>query len=374
MIKIKTFVISTAFLVVASAFLYAQCGTCSGSPFNLTWQGWTLQVVRPCLTQATTAGGRGGGLEIDNATYNGKLVFSKAHTPIVAVKYEQDFCGPYRDWQFQESRFDCTNVTGAGRCDGPAKTNCDMSDGNDTGSFCGVSVDDQGTKLVLTTNVQAGWYRYILKWIFYPDGTFHPEAYFGAVSDPCVNNPHVHLVYWRLDLDIEASMPNLFEEHNLVKKPTSSNSTNANAPDATFWETWDNMFLEASRNKQNDGSRWWRVRNTSTNRGYLIYPPEKLKNKNADEVLFVPQISDFWVLNYSNSNQEETDDSGTGTRYWGHLNNFLNDTISSDVPNPNVDRVMWFSAAVLHQYEASAPECHKANGPWFKPDSSLTPW
>ena len=123
-----------------------------------------------------------------------------------------------------------------------------------------------------------------------------------------------------------------------------------------------------------DGSRWWRVRNTSTNRAYLIYPPETLHKKIIDEVRFVPQISDLWVLNYSNSNQEETDDSGTGTRYWGHLNNFLNDTITSDVPNPNLDRVMWFSGAVLHQYEAANPQCHKANGPFFLPDPNSVPW
>lgn len=372
MIKAKAFLISTAFVFLTSAILYAQCGSCTGGPLDITWQGWTFQAVRPCLTQATTAGGRGGGLEIDNASFNGKLVFSKAHTPIVAVKYENDFCGPYRDWQFQETQFACTNVTGPGRCDGPAVTNCDMPDGEDTGSFCGVSIDDQGTQLVLTTNVQAGWYRYILKWIFYPDGKFHPEAYFGAVSDPCVNNPHVHLIYWRLDMDIEGSTPNLFEEHNVYQTPTPSNKDEVTG--ARFWDIWDNMFLEAARSKQMDGKRWWRVRNTTTNRAYLIQTNETYKGITPDEVRFVPQISDLWVLDYSNSRQEETDESGDGTRYWGHLNNFLNDTITSDVPNANVDRVMWFSGAVLHQYEASNPQCHKVNGPWFFPDPDGVPW
>jgi Copper amine oxidase, enzyme domain len=374
MLKAKMIFISIALAFVATEILFAQCGTCTGGPINISWKGWTLQAVRPCLTQATTAGGRGGGLEIDNAKFNGKLVFSKAHIPIVAVKYEDDVCGPYRDWQYQENVFECTNVTGPGQCDGPAITNCDMPDGDDTGSFCGVSIYRTPGKLILTTNVQAGWYRYIFKWLFYPDGTFHPEAYFGAVSDPCVNNAHVHLVYWRLDMDIEGSTPNLFEEHNTYQKPQLSNLTDDKAPDGTYWETWDNMFLEAPRSKQMDGSRWWRVRNTSTNRAYLIYPHETYKGKSADEVRFVPQISDFWVLNFSNSNQEETDDFGTGTRYWGHLNNFLNDTVINDVPNPNIDRVMWFSGAVLHQYEASNPQCHKANGPWFVPDPKSSPW
>ncbi len=380
LMKARMFLISVglaaAILLVGSNILMAQCGSCSGSPQNISWEGWTLQALRPCLTQSTTAGGRGGGLEIDNAKFNGKLVFTKAHIPIISVKYENDACGPYRDWQWEENVFNCTNVTGPGRCDGPATTNCDMPDGEDTGSFCGVSIYRTPSKLILTTNVQAGWYRYILKWYFYPDGTFHPEAYFGAVSDPCVNNAHVHLVYWRVDMDIEASTPNLFEEHNTYQKTSSSNQAEAdpNTPDATYWETWDNMFLEAPRSKQTDGSRWWRVRNTTTNRAYLIYPHETYKGVNAEEVRFVPQISDFWVLNYSTLNQEETDDFGTNTRYWGHLNNFLNDTIANDVPNADVDRVMWFSGAVLHENEGGNPQCHRAYGPWFLPDPKATPW
>jgi hypothetical protein len=368
---VKTIIAIVMVFIIGSFALdaIAQCGSCSGNPSNISYKGWQLQAVRPCQTQTTTAGGRGGGLEIRNARYNGKLVFSKAHIPVISVKYENDACGPYRDWQYQENVFNCTNVTGAGRCDGPATTNCDMPNGDDTGSFCGVSIYRTPSRLTLTTNVQAGWYRYVLKWHFYPDGTFHPEAFFGAVSDPCINNDHVHLIYWRVDMDIEGDTPNLVEEHNVYQKHDHSPSA-----DATYWGTWDNMFLESSRNKQLDGSRWWRVRNTSTQRAYLIYPPETYKGINQDEVRFVPQISDFWMLNYASTNQEETDDSGTGTRYWGHLNNFMSDSVSSDTPNPNVDKVIWYSGAVLHENEAANPQCHDVQGPWFFPDPKGTSW
>ena len=361
--------ISILVLFISSEMLQAQCGTCSGAPQNISWKGWTLQAVRPCLTQATTAGGRGGGLEVRNARFNGKLVFTKAHIPIISVKYENDACGPFRDWQFQENVFNCTNITGTGRCDGPATTNCDMPNGEDTGSFCGVSIYRTPSKMILTTNLQAGWYRYVLKWYFYPDGTFHPEAFFGAVSDPCINNDHVHLIYWRVDMDIESDTPNLVEEHNVHKKHEEGMG-----PMAIYWETWDNMFLETSRNKQLDGTRWWRVRNTSTQRSYLIYPHETYKGVNEEEIRVVPQISDFWLLNYNAANQEETDDGGSGTRYWAHLNNFLNDTITNDVPNPNVDKVIWFSGAALHANEAGDPRCHSVQGPWFFPDPKGTPW
>jgi hypothetical protein len=356
-------------LLITAELSFAQCGSCTGAPQNITWNGWTLQAVRPCLTQATTAGGRGGGLEVRNAQYNGRLVFTKAHIPIISVKYDDDACGPFRDWQFQESVFNCTNVTGMGRCDGPAITNCDMANGEDTGSFCGISIYRTPSRLILTTSVKAGWYRYILKWNFFPDGTFHPEAFFGAVADPCITNNHVHLVYWRVDMDIETDIPNLVEEHNVY-----SNHEHSIAPKAVYWETWDNMFLESSRHKQLDGTRWWRVRNTATQRSYLIYPHETYKEVNEEEVRFVPQISDFWMLNYNSANQEETDDAGTSTRYWGHLNNFLNDTVLNDTPNANVDKVIWFSGAVMHSSEAENPECHSVQGPWFLPDPKGTPW
>ncbi len=76
-------------------FAQAQCGTCTDpGTQTVNWNGWSFQFIRPCLTGPTTSGGNGGGIEIRNATYNGKLVFSKAHTPILNVKYKDDACGP----------------------------------------------------------------------------------------------------------------------------------------------------------------------------------------------------------------------------------------------------------------------------------------
>jgi hypothetical protein len=174
--KKHAFIFILCALACFSEFANAQCGTCTDpGTQTVTWNGWSFSFVRPCLTGGTTSGGNGG------------------HTPILNVKYQNDACGPYRDWQDQESRFACTNVTAAGRCDGPATTNCEMPNGEDTGAFCGVSVFESPTKLTLTTNVQAGWYRYVLKWHFFPDGSFHPEGLFGAVPASCVQNPHATL-------------------------------------------------------------------------------------------------------------------------------------------------------------------------------------
>jgi hypothetical protein len=84
-------------------------------------------------------------------------VFFKAHTPILNVKYQNDACGPFRDWQFEESPFRCSPVVASGRCNGPAVTNCANPVGGDVGSFCGVSVDTSHPNyLVLTTMLRAG--------------------------------------------------------------------------------------------------------------------------------------------------------------------------------------------------------------------------
>jgi hypothetical protein len=361
--------------------LLAQCGSCTGGPQNVSWEGWTFSFLRPCLTGPTTAGGRGGGLEIDNAKYHGKLVFTKAHTPILNVKYMNDACGPYRDWQDEESVFQCTNVTAPGRCDGPAITNCENPGGGDIGSFCGVSVSRTPTRLTLTTNVQAGWYRYILKWHFYPNGTFHPEAYFGTIPASCVNNQHVHMIYFRVDMDIEGSTPNTAEEHydsNYATRPTNGPEASEfpESPEGVpYWDSWDPIFLESARFKQADGSRWWRIRNSSTGRAYLIYPPETFKAPTGpDEVTVFPQIADIWFLKYNSANQEETDDFGDFQRYWAHLGQFLND---SSWPNDSLigaDIVVWYGGGTLHAFEAGAPACHVVAGPYYLPDPKAVSW
>jgi hypothetical protein len=350
----------------------AQCSCVDPGTQTVNWNGWSFSFVRPCLTGATTSGGNGGGIEIRNATYNGKLVFSKAHTPILNVKYQNNACGPYRDWQDQESVFACTNVTAPGRCDGPATTNCDMPNGEDTGSFCGVSVFQTATKLTLTTNVQAGWYRYILRWHFFPDGSFHPDGLFGAVPASCVQNPHVHMIYFRVDMDIEGDTPNVVEERNTSNFPTFDSSSRT--PDQ-FWTTWDPVIVEMSRMKQHDNSRWWRVRNTTTNRAYLVYPPEVYPGSTGDdEVNIYPQISDIWFLKYNSTNQEETNDGGSFSRYWAHLYQFMNDTSWPGDNLQGADQVVWYGSGTIHQIEAENPACHDVQGPWFVPDPEGPSW
>jgi len=370
------FVLLAAFFLLAgvpAAALRAQCPPpCLGGLESVTWNGWQFDFVRPCLTQATTAGGRGGGIEIQNATYNGRLVFFKAHLPILNVKYQGDLCGPFRDWQFQESRYECVgDVVSAGRCNGVAVTNCNNPPGGDVGTFCGVTVDESDpNKLVLTSLIQAGWYRYQLEWHFFLDGSFRPAIRWTAVPHPCLQNTHIHFAYWRIDFDIEGATPNTIEE---LKNPLYP---------PLYWETWDPLFVEMERAKDPVDVRGWRVRNSSTGRGYTVHPP----NPNTDGVAIAPQINDIWALRYNNALQEETDDCagppalcslGGAAGYWSHLTRFIDQT---NDPNYLIDKdvVFWYAASHQHEGQPSgepgSTDCDEINGPTIAPDPEGLPW
>ena len=80
--------------------------------------------------------------------------------------------------------------------------------------FSGVAVEKLPDRLVLTTQMQAGWYRYIQKWTFYLDGTIEPRFGFSAVTSPCTSKPHNHHAYWRFDFDINGFPSDLIQEFN----------------------------------------------------------------------------------------------------------------------------------------------------------------
>ncbi|HSP06788.1 MAG TPA: hypothetical protein VLR94_06395, partial [Acidobacteriota bacterium] len=210
---------------------------------------------------------------------------------------------------------------------------------------------------------------YIIKWHFFPDGTFHPEGYFGAVPASCVTNPHVHMIYFRVDLDVESDA-NAVEEHNDYRKASG---------ESQYWNSWDPVFVESMRMKQQDGSRWWRVINRSTGRAYLIYPPDVFPGgtkPSDDEYDIFPQVGDVWFLKYNTANQEETADGGSFSRYWAHLNQFITDT-ATEFPNDQQqswDVVVWAAGGTIHQGEASNPACHNVQGPYFTPDPKGTSW
>jgi hypothetical protein len=164
---------------------------------------WHFLVRRP----ADSSGTNGSGVELQFVDYRGKRVLYQAHVPILNIKYDEDACGPYRDRQDFEGMFTANGwdpAPGFRLCGAPAQTILDS--GSDVGNFRGVAIYVQGQEVVLVSEMEAGWYRYISQWRFGLDGTLRARFGFSAAENSCVCYVHHHHVYWhvywRLDLGL----------------------------------------------------------------------------------------------------------------------------------------------------------------------------
>ena len=135
--------------------------------------------------------------------------------PILNVKYDPGGCGPYRDWQNEEGKIHAQGADvapGFRLCPQPAKTILDT--GSDAGNFLGVGIYVKGQEVVLVSEMEAGWYRYISEWRFHADGTIRPRFMFTGVQNSCVCNVHHHHAYWRFDFDLRTPGNNVVKEFN----------------------------------------------------------------------------------------------------------------------------------------------------------------
>jgi len=314
-----------AFLFAPAVSAQAVPGYCN-PPNKINWPDanpvWSLCWVSP----ANSSGISGSGLELRHVFYKGKRVFWQAHIPVVNVKYDPGGCGganlSYRDWTNSLMPFDANNVISPGYAEptSPPTTVCDHP-GTDSGSFSGVAVEKRTDRLILTTQMSAGWYRYIQKWTFYLDGTIEPRIAFTAVQSWCVNKSHYHNVYWRLDFDIDG-YPNDAIDRFLF---------------FFFWWGWDPVLTELSQ-PRNPFVGWdWRARDKITGRGYVIDPgPE-------DGIADSFGVADAWALRY---HYNEIDDGGATSGAMAdaaHMDNFVN--------NENIDGqdvVYWYRAGHSH--------------------------
>jgi hypothetical protein len=177
-----------------------------GQAWINVWQGdtrlWRFLARRP----AGSSGTNGSGIELRYVDYRDKRVLWRAHLPLLNVKYDGDACGPYLDWQNEESPFQADGVDlvpGFRLCNTPAKSI--LESGSDNGNFTGVAVFVDGQEVVLLSEMEAGWYRYISSWRFHVDGTIRPRFGFSAVRWHCVCKTHHHHCYWRFDFDIRGN-------------------------------------------------------------------------------------------------------------------------------------------------------------------------
>ena len=285
---------------------------------------WDFIVTRP----SASSGINGSGIELEYVNYKGKRVFRRANVPILNVQYDQDACGPYRDWQYQEGMIEANGndaAPGFRLCPTPAKTILDS--GNDQGNFLGVAVyvdggEGQEEEVVLVSEMEAGWYRYISEWRLHANGTIKPRFGFGAVNSSCVCNPHHHHVYWRLNFDVGGSKKNTVQEYN---NPPLSGQSN-----------WHTIKYEIKRMRNPSSNRKWRIQNEHTGRGYEIKPGSN------DGIADSFGKGDIWFLR-NRPNQFDDGVQAIGPPYEAQIDDFVNhEHIKKE------DIVVWYGAHFTH--------------------------
>jgi hypothetical protein len=291
---------------------------------------WEMLVVRPSASSGNSE--ERSGIEVRDVKYKGKSVLKRGHSPILNVQYEDDACGPYRDWQYAEGYFDAPEagaidpapgirILAAGKT---AKTS--LESGIDSGSFAGVAVYTQNNETILVSEMDAGWYRYISEWRFANDGTIRPRYGFGATTSTCVCFEHNHNVYWRFDFDIVTANNKIFQNERNRK------------------------FMQPVTNETT------RLRNYQTNRRFLIQ-----NSGGAEAYLLVPSLADgktndfgggdFWFLKYKSEAGGEPDeiDDPNGEELKANFAPWLNN--ESLV---NQDVVVWYAGHFGHNSDGES--------------------
>ncbi len=298
---------------------------------------WEMLIIRPSASSGNV--NERSGIEVRDVKYKGKSVLKRGHAPVLNVQYVGNTCGPYRDWQYAEGNFNAPDagasnpapgirVLGAGQIATTA-----VESGNDAGNFRGVAIYQQdagfGNELVMVSEMNAGWYRYVMEWRFAADGTIRPRYGFGSTTNGCVCNPRNHHVYWRFDFDVVQPNNKVFKIERGRKFQTPLNTELA------------------------------LLRNATTNRSLLI------QNANGDEAYQI--TSNLIDGSVANSAGVITDTYGAGDLWVTKFQGTAGSPLEIDDPNSgsaanlapwinnesinNQDVVVWYGA---HQYRTDA--------------------
>ena len=319
-------------------------GTAGQYQLSITQNGlplWDMLVFRPAASSGTLASG----IEVRDVKYKGKSVLKRGHAPVLNVRYPGGKCGPYRDWQWQEDMFqtapDSTDPAPGIRVLPPGQiAQTVVENDNDVGDFKGVAIYTHNGETVLVTEMQAGWYRYMMQWRFADDGTIRPRFGFGSVNSYCVCELHNHNIYWRFDFDIVNPINKVFQVERARK----------------FLQP---ITTEVTRLKNFQTNRSIMVQNSSGDEAYMLVP------NYSDGIADSFARSDFWVLQYKNVPggtplENELDDGyyfpdGDCTETDGTCINI--DKFINGESLVNKDVVVWYGAHFVHD-DAANPLNH----------------
>lgn len=298
---------------------------------------WEMVVVRPSISSGRSS--ERSGIEIRDVKYKGKSVLKRGHAPIINVQYVNNACGPFRDWQYAEGNF---NAPDAGATDpapgvrilgqGQIATTL-VETGVDSGNFRGVAIYQQdvgfGNEIVMVSEMNAGWYRYVMEWRFAPDGTIRPRYGFGSTTNGCVCNPRYHHVYWRFDFDIVSSNNKVFKVERGRKFLTP-------------------ITTESSLLRQFGTNRSLLIQNSNGDEAYQLTPnlSDGSVANSSGTIIDAFGAGDIWVMQFKGSAgaPDELDDPNSGSA--ANIDPWIN---GESVENQDV--VVWYGA---HQYRTDA--------------------
>lgn len=329
---------------------------------------WELEIVRP----RDSSGPKGSGIEIRDVRYRGQSVMKRGHVPILNVKYEAA-CNCFRDWQHSEVRFEADNpVSGkpwvAEATPGTVRTMCDAAPGNCTGNTCndvgshtGAAIERFEDRLVITTQLSAGWYRYTMRWTFHEDGVIEPLFGFTSTGTSCTTNPRRHHAYWRFDFDInEAGKDRVFERRGEVEIPLAIEGIRSWSEEMPFPGTQEMHAVPLDL--ENPPS--WIVMDGESGRGYALTPSANDLLTPMNPRTGIPALDDFANedLVVSRYRENELDDgfSSCQANFTGGSQPVINGENVYDQ-----DVVLWYRTGVTKPH-SDASTCYLA-GPTLTP-------
>jgi len=305
-------------------------GTAGQYEFIVTKAGveiWRFIAIRPA---ASSGPGDRSGIELQNVRYKGKMVLRRMHTPILNVNYDGNVCGPFRDWQWQEGMFQATGTdvpgtNGGVRDCGSTPATTALETGNDVGNFRGIAFYmSESKELILVSEMNAGWYRYICEYRFNSNGTIRPRYGYGATVNNCVCAAHTHHVYWRFDFDIDGD--------GVTGAPNVVRSSRREF-------LWSSSYTTETRT-QRLARQNWLVQNPATLDSYMIRP-------NSNDGTAAPGSfgrGDVWVLVYKSNEISDRDTGGVNIGAPANIDGFM----TSPESLANQDIVVWYGAHFYH--------------------------
>ena len=208
-----------------------------------------------------------------------------------------------------------------------------LESGTDTGNFLGVAIYRQdvgfGSEVVMVTEMEAGWYRYLMEWRFAPDGTIRPRFGFSSVENACTCITHHHHAYWRFDFDVVGPINKIFQVERGRKflKPLTAE-------------------IRVDRNIATN--RGLVIQNAAGDEAYSLIPG--LLDGNADAF----GVGDFWLLRFKGTPESplELDDPNAGLDAASKGANIAAWLTGESVVDQDV--VVWYTGHFRHENDGAA--------------------